>query len=69
MSDAEPLAETAFAHELRVLNSSRPCPWRSGHAYRVAEKENLGLDPFQGCLLCLLGEILRELEVKRRDRW
>jgi hypothetical protein len=42
------------------------CPWRSGYACHVAEK---GLDPFQRCLLCLLGEILRELELRRRDRW
>jgi hypothetical protein len=66
MEEARPLVENAFAHELRVLNSSKPCPWRSGHACHVAEK---GLDPFHRCLLCLLGEILRELELRRRDRW
>jgi hypothetical protein len=45
MEEARPLVENAFAHERRVLNGSKPCPWRSGHACHVAEKGALSWTP------------------------
>jgi hypothetical protein len=68
VSDDDPLVENAFAHELRVFNSLGACPWRNGHPCHLAGKKSLGVDPFKRCLLCLLGEILRELEVRRLNR-
>jgi hypothetical protein len=63
-SNLKPVVESGFDHDLRVAKNNHACPWRPGHPCHLADA-NDPMDPFQRCLLCLLGEILRELEWKR----
>lgn len=46
------------------------CPWRHGHTCHIPEDVNKSLqvhiDRFQRCLLCLIAELVRELEFRRR---
>lgn len=65
----KPIVESGFDHELRLAKNNHICPWRSNHRCHIPEDVNkelqVHLDRFQRCLLCMLGEILRELEFRR----
>jgi hypothetical protein len=60
----KPMVESGFGYDLKVIKHNHACPWRPNHPCHLAGKGD-PMDPFQRCLLCLLGEILRELEWKR----
>jgi hypothetical protein len=59
-----PIVESGFDHYLKVIKNNHGCPWRSGHPCHLVGKGDL-MDPFQRCLLCLLAEIVKELEWRR----
>jgi hypothetical protein len=44
------------------------CNWRNGHPCHLAGGDDpKGLNPFQRCLLCLIAELVRELEWRREQ--